>query len=156
MATWQHDLYAVPRRHFGTAAWVLDFAPSDDDWRSWSGEVALLHHLDRDFVKREHWSSATSAWGDTDGTCIELSRHAGMIDSLRIRVDARRASMHEVILIANIAAAHDLVFIEFSGRVLQANAASLARSLAESPAAEFVADPELFLAKLEPDPEQSE
>jgi hypothetical protein len=154
MATWQYDIYLVPR----DAQMKVDdiFHRTDDGceidtspwWSHYDKNHALAEALSRILPASRSWTPDIQTWGDDDGDRIDLMRSGDAIDEVYIRIDARHINNNFLSQIAALAREFDLIGVTEDQCIIELTFEVLSLKLRTSPAFRFVSDPRKFLDNL--------
>lgn len=117
----------------------------------WSDRTAsglLLEEFAKLFPTLSSWSTHVQSWGWTDGNQIDVLVHDGVIEDVRVRLDARNVSVPFVVDLMAIARRFSLVIRLPNGSIVRASPKHLLEAFRRSDAFKFVADPLKFLQSI--------
>lgn len=152
MAAWQYDLFIIPRQkieQLGCVGSISGELYGQTAW--WDGSVSpqdVATRIDTFLSKGDGWSGSVLTWGVEDGNRIDLLVEESLIEELQVRLDMRDLSEGFLQEIVRLAGSLEGVFCSGDGTLIAADMPSLAKAMAESDAARFVADPSRFLENL--------
>lgn len=86
-------------------------------------------------------------WGNTRGTDVQLFLDEDGADGLKIRIDAKTFTFDLVESLCLIALGFGWVFLTERGAVIQPTRDAVLRALLQSPARQFIEDPETIFAQ---------
>ena len=144
MATWQFDLYLVPRA-------VGAFR--EDAWSKVQPASGWDTMLQERLPRGSSWHEMLSVWGSDDSNRIDVWRERERVRSIFVRVDARKDA-EEVVgfcewLATFARACGDTHLAAINGLVVPPSGHELGAALRGSAAWRFVDDPAAFLRRLE-------
>ena len=154
MATWQFDIFLIPR-----ASVTMD-----------TGHLRLTGlELDREFlinlatvdIPRESlleliegmpdiksWDKESKIWGDMEGDRVDVLMASDKIKEIFVRIDVRIISLIFLSKIIKIARTNSLVLLTSADQILEPSVKLLMNAIKRSGAFRFVLDPQDFLRKL--------
>jgi hypothetical protein len=155
MATWQYDLFLVPRQAVSTRyAGVPDRISREDfDSVSWWQGIPFSPAWESSFAflpRREVWSNSILGWGTEDGNRVDILLEDDDIAEVHVRLDAREPDLVVVRHLARVAEQQDLLVLTQDLRLRQPRFDQLLLDFIRSPAARFASDPVGFLASVRP------
>lgn len=152
MAVWQFELDPIPAHaamidgvpaiHLGADVRdtiPLDLAPDE--------RKQLIEALDSFLPAQQSWSPGLMIWGNTRGTDVQLFLDEDGADGLKIRIDAKTFTFDLVESLCLIALGFGWVFLTERGAVIQPTRDAVLRALLQSPARQFIEDPETIFAQ---------
>jgi hypothetical protein len=153
MATWQFDLYLIPRQKllslFGEVPSTLD----DEAFESvrWCKDAPLPANyeevLSSFLPEGVSWCDEARMWGEEDGNRIELFDVSGDTE-ISVRVDARTRNEQVLNGIIKFARFIDAVLLTEEDKVIEPDVNVVIRELEESNASRFVRDPYGFFESI--------
>ena len=152
MATWQFDLFVIPRNRIQQlgCAEKLD-ADCYDQHEWWDSSVSpqdVSERIDMVLKRGSSWSRDILMWGTEDGNRINLCVKENVISELLVRLDLRDISRIVVNEIVRLAADLNCIFCTSDWKLIEPVVGPLVEAIAKSDAARFVAGPAEFLEKL--------
>jgi hypothetical protein len=156
MATWQFDLFVIPRTaattpsgHLRLTSLELDrekivnlesFTISDESLRELCEGLAIV----------EGWKGVT-LWGDPEGNRFDILKVDGRTE-IFFRIDVRNINLIFLSKITTFARANNLVILTSADQILEPSVRFLMKTIERSSAFKFVLDPKDFLKKLDQNP----
>ena len=153
MAIWQFTLHLLPQPvladRFGEIPVRLDqdlWYAEEIDW--WAGHALCADHEARlDAVLPRmlgHWSRSTTAWGAYDGDIVEISREAGALESVYVRLNLAHPDPAYWRAVCELGHASDCWLVTEDMMLIEARIELLLREVEQSGAARFLSDPHGF------------
>lgn len=155
MATWQFDLYLLPRAALHARCGAVPSTVDEetfgegDWWLDQSLPIDLPSEVTRLLPESQPWMQDMRTWGTEDGDRVDIYYKDGKIVEALVRLDLRQPSRQFIDGLIALAKRLDAILMTYEGRVLEPTTEQLIESLKSSSAARFVADPIEFLAKLD-------
>lgn len=152
MATWQYDLFIIPRKkieQLGCSGSISEELYDQTQW--WKDSATpqdVASRIDEVLDKGSSWSNSLLTWGVEDGNRIDLLLEENLVSELQVRLDLRNLSEDFLQQVVDLADSLGGVFCSDDWTLLQPDIQSLARAMVDSNAARFVADPLGFLENL--------
>lgn len=152
MATWQFDLYLVPKERFSERQ--SPFPISDSKWEKGGWLLNrkinpdVLSDLTVSMVPINSWVDGTLMWGKEDETHVEISSENGFVDDAWIRIDLRAIqSRNFAVQLVKVAQKLDCLFLNCETRkVFNSDLQSFGQEIQRSTAFKFCKEPEAFFA----------
>lgn len=152
MAVWQYDILIIPQHkieQLGSPSCINNDLYDQIQW--WNSSIPpqdIARRIDRILERSSSWSESLLTWGIEDGNRIDLMIENNLVSELQVRFDIRNLSKHFLQQVVGLANAFGGVFCSDEGTLIPPDLPSLARAMAASDAAHFVADPAGFLDNL--------
>ncbi|MFG0253173.1 MAG: hypothetical protein ACF8NJ_09900 [Phycisphaerales bacterium JB038] len=154
MATWQLDVYVVPREAVeGQLPNSVDAFLNGDWWANRDLAPEALDALTEGLPRLPSWSRSVRAWGVEDGNRLDHVVDGGHLEEFRVRLDARSPDDDFIRRIIDFAVSSDCRIVTEDLRVLPPLESELKAALLDSRAARFVRDSQQYLDDLGQDPE---
>jgi len=146
MATWQFDLYIVPRGFTGTLDTI------DGAWTDAQPNATWRPALDSLLPTFSSWHTDLEVWGSDVGHRVDVWTEEGRLRSILVRIDARQQA-HDLAaycrqLVAFVRTCGDAVLWSPSGFAVPPDATQLSNALQGSAAWRFVDDPDAFFRRI--------
>jgi len=154
MATWQFDLYLLPRSalqaRFGAVPSTVDEETfgEGDWWLDQPSPIDLPSEVARLLPENQSWVKGLRTWGTEDGDRVDIYYENGKVVDVFLRLDLRQPSKQFIDGLIILAKRIDAMLMTDEGQLLEPTREQLAGSLEGSDAARFVADPIEFLNEL--------
>jgi hypothetical protein len=154
MATWQYDLYMIPRS--GTERVATQASVSSDEsgfdvaecWRGTPLPGDIHSRLTHTLGPVDASEEGLQRWGAMDGNRVDICFESGEPSEVLIRIDLRTSCLEFVDAIRRIASDADCVLVKPDGTILEPTKSAMAAAITGSAAAHFVRDPRGFLRDL--------
>ena len=154
MATWQFDVFLIPRASVTMDTGHLRLTSLELDRELLLNLASVDISRDSFFELVEgipivkSWDKESKIWGDMEGDRIDvLMINDKMIETF-FRIDVRNISLVFLSKIIKFALANGLVLLTSAGQILQPSVKLLMNAIRRSGAFRFVLDPQDFLRKL--------
>lgn len=165
MAIWQYLLIVVPEKSIDNNYQCIfknnktEFLPETNSfWKNFEGDIpSIISELDQ-IIPKANWGNETYLnWkgnGNNDednDACICLSDDKTKIEEFQFRIDLRKASNITNVLqaILNFCKKNQFVLIDLKGEIFKPEMQYIMKSLKNSNAMKFIADPIQFFENLE-------
>ena len=155
MAVWQFDIALVPVSALAADPNLFANSKTPDglETSSWWTDYPEKKDLDGEIgeilPKGKSWHDDLSAWGDEDGSRIDVWRDKGALDSISIRIDANTPDSDFLRTVCDLAVSIHCKFYGYeSHSLIEPDVQSLANALRKSGASKFVADPQRYLTEI--------
>jgi hypothetical protein len=150
MALWQADFYLAPQAAvISRGGEVTSEEACETAW--WEGawlSADYRERLQRFTAPRASWSESLEAWGEEEGSRIDIWRERGHIHQVLIRVDLRAPDLGFISGVLEFATANECVLVRSDGWITEPGLDAFVKALAGSPAFRFVENPRRFLSRL--------
>src|SRR5262249_24262508 len=155
MATWQYDIYLLPRSK------VLDLYPDipakidreEFDSVLWWDTAQLSqdyqHILDSFLPRFLSWNKEAKSWGSDEGNLVDISQDQEKVEEIFVRLDAREDLTKITANIIRFAKSINcLLLLMESMEIIEPDGEGLLQKVDASRAMQFVRDPKGFLKNL--------
>jgi hypothetical protein len=151
MATWQFDLYIVPREKLVEVAGVTAQRISQQQFEQtewWEGASLPPHYvqvLTTLLPRAESWSPGVEIWGTEDGNRIDVYRSGGAVQEVRFRIDVRAIDVGVLEAVARFADNAGCALLTEEFEVVPPTLDAMLKEIRNSSAHRFLLDPGAFL-----------
>jgi|SRR5689334_1869968 len=157
MASWQFDLYLIPKERLVALVGTYPIAISRELFENtawWEGGAAP-NVLEADLASflpgTKSWSSDIAVWGEENGNRIDVLYEGDEIIEIFVRIDLRQRDRRFVVDLIRFAKNHETVLLTTNMRVLEPTLNNLIKAMEESDAHLFVNDLKGFWESLDPE-----
>ncbi|MCP9494193.1 MAG: hypothetical protein MSG64_07040 [Pyrinomonadaceae bacterium MAG19_C2-C3] len=153
MAIWQYDLHLIPRKAiedlFSTVPPSLARKTFDEVawWKNYQPVFDYESEIGSFLSPREFWSDEAKAWGEEDGTSIEVWFEQKLVTDIYVRINVASLDVNVLEKLTGLTARCEALFLTADLEVIEPDLQNLTAHIKQSNAFRFVENPEQFLSK---------